>query len=620
VLAFDTETLPFGPARMAPPLVCLQVGDATGAEIIPAREAAPYVRAMLEGDDLLVGAHPAYDMACFCAEWPDLTPAVFAKYERDQVADILIRQKLVDLAAGTRRMGRYSLAALAKRHLGVDLGKGEDTWRLHYGELRDIPVAQWPEDARAYAELDVIVPAQVYPLQGAPHPDEYRQARASFWLQLMSVWGLTTDPEAVARFEAEATADVERLTAQLVEAGLVRAPRVTRTGKVVKPSRNVKAARERMVAAGSKALTAKEQVSLSKHALRDVADPIMQAYGDLAGATTRIANAKLLRDGHIGGKKGHIGARPYLIHPRVESLLENGRTSTSPNVQNMRREGGARECFVPPPGHLFIAADYGMMELRTLAQACLKWLGKSKLAEALNAGIDPHLVMAATILGIPIDEAFDRRGHDDVKAARQLAKIPNFGFPGGLGANGMVRFAKGYGRDVTKAETARWKELWFRTWPEMRDYFAFINTKGTRTYAIEQLYSGRVRAGMLYCDACNTPFSGLAADAAKAAGWLVSRAMYTEPQSPLFDCRTVNFIHDELIGIAPEARAPEAADELARLMVAGAQPWLPDVKVEAAAVVMRRWYKGAEPLRVDGRLVPVRPVKDGKRTVWVHDT
>jgi hypothetical protein len=619
VIILDTETEPFGPARMAPPLVCLQVGNERAAALVHHSDAEPMVRALLNSDELLVGHHIAYDAAVLLAAYPHLGPALFAKYDRDQVTDTGVRQKLLDLAAGTRRQGKYSLAALAQRHLGLDLAKGEDTWRTRYGELRDVPCEQWPEAARAYAELDVVVTARVFAAQQS-HPDEFRQTRASLWLQLMSCWGLTTDPEAVAAFEAEARADFERLTAQLVEAGLVRPGRETSTGKVVKPSRNVAAARERMVAAGSTALTAGEQVSLSKHALRDVADPVMKAYGDLASTTTRIATAKLLHDGHLGGRDGLKGAAPFLIHAKFESLLENGRTSSSPNVQNMKREGGARACFVPRPGHVFIAADYAMMELRTLAQACLKWLGKSKLAEALNAGIDPHLVMAATILGISADEAARRKGDTDVEEARQLAKIPNFGFPGGLGAPGMVRFAKGYGRDVSKAEAARWKELWFRTWPEMRDYFAFINTKGDRTYVVEQLYSGRVRAGMLYCDACNTPFSGLAADAAKAAGWMVARAMYTEPDSPLFGARTVNFVHDELIAEAEEARASEAAEELARLMVVGAQPWLPDVKVEAEPVVMRRWYKGAKPLRVDGRLVPVRPEKQGQRTVWVHDS
>ena len=35
----------------------------------------------------------------------------------------------------------------------------------------------------------------------------------------------------------------------------------------------------------------------------------------------------------------------------------------------------------------------------------MSWVGFSKLAEALNRGLDPHLAMAAQILGISYEEA-----------------------------------------------------------------------------------------------------------------------------------------------------------------------------------------------------------------------
>ena len=95
---------------------------------------------------------------------------------------------------------------------------------------------------------------------------------------------------------------------------------------------------------------------------------------------------------------------------------------------------------------------------------------------------------------------------------------------------------------------------------------------------------------------------------ALAAGYLVSHAMYREPESPLFGCFLVNFVHDEIIAEAPLARVHEAAYELARLMVVGASPFLPDVPPKASPVAMTVWSKNAKPtFDSDARLIPWSP-------------
>jgi len=601
VIVFDTETEPFGPCSMAPPLVILTVGDISGAEVVDWRDAEPIAAAMLEDD--LVGHYAAYDMAVLGANYPVLLPAIFKAYDEDRVTDTAIRQKLADLAAGSRRINRYGLDVLAKRLLGVELAKGD----VRTSFRRDTPLT--PEQ-RMYAELDVVTTACVHAVQ-APHPDEFRQARASFWLRLMSCWGLTTDPPAVREFAARVQRDYDALEAELVAAGLMRPSRRTRTGTLIKASRDTKAAMARMVAAGSTAVTETGRVALDDAACRDSGDPLLVKYGEASSLAKRLStDVPLVRDGSLGGRDGKKGAAPYLIHARFEELLETGRTSSTPNIQNLPRKGGMRECFIPRPGHVYIAADYEQMELRTLAQVCMSWFGRSKLAEVLNAGRDPHLEMAASILG-----GLEGRTAAEIDDARQVAKVANFGFPGGLGAKRLVFFAKlTYGVEITEARARKLKDQWLRAWPEMRDYFARIDASGDR---ILQLFSGRWRGGVSYCEACNSPFQGLAADAAKAAGWLVTRAMYIEPESPLWDCRLVNFVHDELIAEAPEERAAAAAEELARLMVLGAAPWLPDVPARAEPVVMRRWYKGAKPVRVAGVLVPSKPGPEKGK--WIHD-
>jgi DNA polymerase I-like protein with 3'-5' exonuclease and polymerase domains len=48
--------------------------------------------------------------------------------------------------------------------------------------------------------------------------------------------------------------------------------------------------------------------------------------------------------------------------------------------------------------------DYSALELRTLAQVCLRRYGKSVLAELFHQGIDPRRYTAALLLGLTPDE------------------------------------------------------------------------------------------------------------------------------------------------------------------------------------------------------------------------
>lgn len=264
-----------------------------------------------------------------------------------------------------------------------------------------------------------------------------------------------------------------------------------------------------------------------------------------------------------------------------------------------------RECFVPRPGRLYAAADYAGMELRTWAQVCIAALGRSRMAEVLNAGGDPHLQIAATILGVAYREAETLKNHPTVDNTRQVGKVANFGLPGGLGVATLVEYAWGnYGVALTLEQSRELKEQWLRTWPEAREYLDWIHRLTDQGSTVVQLYSRRVHGGVSYTKAANGFFQGLAADAAGSAGFLLARACYVDRASVLFGSRPVNFIHDEFLVEVPEERGHECALELARLMVVGASPWLPDVPPKAEPLLMRRWSKKAKPVWREGRLVP----------------
>lgn len=289
---------------------------------------------------------------------------------------------------------------------------------------------------------------------------------------------------------------------------------------------------------------------------------------------------------------------------------------------------GARECFIPRPGKVFFQADFPQLELYTLAQCCKTWLGSSRLADALNAGLDPHMQVAALILGITYDEAKARKSksHAENKSlenARQTGKVANFGFPGGLGIDSLISYAKkGYGVDLTRTKAKQLKDHWLKAWPEMQWYFARVNgfcEAGDGRATVETLFTKRTRGRASYCAACNNGFQALGADCAKAAWWEITKACYGAApyeSSPLNGARIVAMVHDEFIGECDDDdRAHDVAHELARLMTVGANKYLPDVPIPVAKMeplLMRRWSKKAEPCfsvddRGERRLIPWSP-------------
>ena len=298
------------------------------------------------------------------------------------------------------------------------------------------------------------------------------------------------------------------------------------------------------------------------------------------------------------------------------------------NIQNVGKRPGIREAFIARDGRVLAQCDYPTLELYTLAQCCMTTFGESRLAEALNEGLDPHLWFAAKMLRITYEEATVRKKDAEIKKKRQLAKAANFGFPGGMGAKkfvtatrkGVMAAARGEGVDPKQAwadldldeERAKsLKQEWFQAFPEMAQWFSradSLKTTEDGRGSVESLFTRRFRGQATYCARCNTPFQGLAADCAKRAGWLITRAMYVEPTSPLFNCRIVAFVHDEFIAEVPDdERAHDAAYVMARLMMVGANEYLPDVPIpwtKMEPLLMRRWSKNAQPKFVDGRLVP----------------
>jgi len=612
-LTIDCETELIGQGRKAPLMACLSACDGKSTQLLSPDEGCDLIeRWLTRGEGWLIGHNIAFDLAVVLKQRPTLAPHIWRLYDQGRVWDTGIHERLFALHQGWATHPEIarpiisqgvSLAQLTRGLLGLNITEQKldpKSPRYQYGKLLDTPLDQWSREAREYALEDARITHQIFDLQQeriqqVKHVtrDQYRympsfdlQTRAAWALHHLEMWGLRTSQESVDQWRAETLNKRAILERELIDFGLLNN----------KLRRNMKAIKAIVEASYGEATprTEKGAVQVSGEVLEDSNEPIL------------IKLAEWLKLDKMTGTFGptvDLGTeRP--INARWNVLVRSGRTScTKPNLQQLPQSGGIRECFRPRDGYVYVGADYSTAELVALAQVCLNLGYRSNMAQAISAGRDLHLSLAADLAGVSYEQALKLRSEKDpqILNLRKLAKIPNFGLSGGLGVSGLVGFAKGYGLDITKEKAQLLKDAWFSRWPEMRLYFEQVQRDVKQGYMTHH-YSGRRRGGVGFTDGANSYFQGLVADGAKCALYDVVRACWMEPESALFGSRPVLFIHDEIIIEAPEGRASVAADELARLMIQGIKPFLPDLPIEVEAWCSRIWTKSLDEARdPDGR-------------------
>lgn len=593
---------------------------------------------------------------------------IFEMLDLRLVEDTMLREQLIDLAEGTLgkdfesltkdnnpRRKKYGLKELSKKYLGVDLDKL--TYRLGYHRFLNKALNEYPAGAVKYLTDDVEsallvcarqqVRATLHGLEpGQRIPNSADQSNAAFSFTLLSAWGIRTNLSKVQQLDADLDRQARQMFGVLQASGLVRASGPKAGTRDLKLTHKLVA--EAYEAAGLPVPLTKsgKNVSTAGAVLEDIA--MIRLRGstkDVVAADGTIDETELFRDplyaySHYTSIQKlqntylpvlYEGTK-YPINASFDIIKETGRISCyRPNLTNLPRGGSktilqrlqsrVRQCFVPRPGFVFCSVDFNTLELCTLAQVCIWMLGESKLAEAINSGLDPHLLMAAEqFLNMSYEEALARKKEKDVADMRQMVKAANFGLPGGLGIHTLIEYAKAsYNVFLSEDEARILKEKWLAAWPEMRGYFNRIkmlmkgfDDRGQTIGDIEQYVSGRIRGRTRYTAACNTFFQGLAADGAKHALNKIQRASYLR-NGPLYGSRAVAFVHDEIIMEHPEHLAAERGLIQAEIMVKAMQEVCPDVRISAAPALMRCWLKEAEDVYDSkGRLIPyeLEPTQD----------
>lgn len=630
--ALDTETELITFDHPFPRLVGAAWMLDNDVEVLHHSSAAPVFEVLLDGavsgELQLIFHNGAYDLGVIWEHSPHLLPKIFSVLDRAGASDTMIKEQLLSIADGTfemrrNRKGSFSLANIAHERCGIELNKGEDSWRLRYGELRDLPLDQWPREARDYMSADAATTYKVYRAQEREVytcPDAPLQFSSAFALALMTNHGVITDELAVDRFELRLLEEMVKHEQTLKDAKIIRTERV-KGAKIGTKDTKVIAAR----------VEAAYQAKFGRDAPKT---PTGRTASD--GETLdEVADA----DPVIGAIQGYGKAEYYLsnyaskmrmepfdaIRSDFRNLVESGRTSSGArkidkeqhglNWQNLSRDfDGGRECVVARPGNVLVCCDYSVAELRALAQVCYSWLGWSQLREAIAGGVDPHTKLASQLLNISYEEGGLRKkaGDHQFSLFRDLSKSANFGLAGGMGAPKFCRLVRTAtdgrlrldpdqpvqfeGHTVPSAREL--KAAWMNQWPEMRSYFRIIAEMVETQGWIEQIGSKRRRGNVSFCDAANGFFQGYVGDIAKRANYLVTKACYVEdPRYPaLYGCRPILFIHDEVVLESPEDQAPDAAAQMREIMEAVEGQWMPDVPPSAEAKISRRWRKQCQPV------------------------
>ena len=282
-----------------------------------------------------------------------------------------------------------------------------------------------------------------------------------------------------------------------------------------------------------------------------------------------------LRSTYTEKLPGQVNPRTGRVHTSYhQAVAATGRlSSTDPNLQNIpiRTPEGRRirQAFVPPHGHVLMAADYSQIELRIMAHLS----GDESLLRAFAEDRDIHQATAAEVFGTaPAQVSADQR---------RAAKAINFGLIYGMSAFGLARQL---GIERSAAQT--YVDLYFDRYPGVKRYM-----DETRAAAREQGYVETVFGRRLYLpdirssnaqmrqyaerSAINAPMQGTAADIIKRAmievhAWLAKSK---------HGARLVMQVHDELVLEVPEDHVDAVRRGLEERMARAAELRVP-LKVE----------------------------------------
>ncbi len=261
----------------------------------------------------------------------------------------------------------------------------------------------------------------------------------------------------------------------------------------------------------------------------------------------------------------------------VEGAATGRLSSTNPNLQNIpvrgQMGGEIRKAFIASKNKVLLGADYSQIELRILAHVS----GDEALKKAFKEDIDIHVMTAAKIFNIPLDQV--------TKEQRGVGKTMNFATLYGQGPHALSQQLK-----VDYATARQYITEYFEQFPKVKEWMAatlefgykngFVETLwGRKRYFPEFQSSNRMFRAAGERAAINHPIQGTQADMIKKAmveidkelvssqllvhsKKTVNRELITNNQL----CKMILQVHDELLFECDEDMVEEMAKMVCKKM------------------------------------------------------
>lgn len=614
-IGLDFETLLIAPGLQAPPPVCLQVStgpEPSDAEVIPTPEARGVFLELLRSEHILVWHNGAYDLACAIAWW-GCADEVLAAYDAGRIQDTMLFERVAEISGSAKK--KLSLDALWE-YYGLGTLPKDPLIRLSYGPLLDQPLSAYSPAQITYARDDAAAVLRLRAAQKKRHPhvrdeDVGALARKALWLQCTAAYGMRTAGGSIEALRSAAQEQLGRLRGYAQELGVIRPD----------GSRNMAVLKALITDAyhGSPPMTSKPR---EKKGAKPRVKPWVPNVKTSAAVLEESGDARLKLLAEYGEWSSVENmALPAFergvtepIHTRFSFADTTRVNSSKPNLLNIRKAAGIRECFVAREGHVFISIDHTGLENVALAQVLVTYLRDHRLAEFLNGGGDLHCKTGAEIHDCTYEQALALHAADDpaFSGSRSAAKPVNFGRPGGAGWRTLQLIARAmYGMTWSETQTKSYIKAWERAVPAGPAYHDWVKRHPKNKdgwFAIPIPGTGITRRWVPFCAAANCGFQGLGTVVEQEVGWSMLRERLT-PGSVLSQCAQVLFVHDEFIWEVPTDLVTEAGQRLEWHMTQApaVRRLLPDLEIKAEAKAMTCWSKHARRIVRDGALIPWSP-------------
>lgn len=326
--------------------------------------------------------------------------------------------------------------------------------------------------------------------------------------------------------------------------------------------------------------------------------PYVQAMQDWGSANTLINRLDTMSDRLVIDESTNWGWVPYGL--RVNGTHTGRDAGTGGlNVLNMNKTEvhgvDLRGIIKPPPGHVFLSADYSQIEPRVLA-----WLtDDTVLLDALRKGGDPYVAFGTGTLG--------HKGGWTPKN-RQIWKVMVLGLSYGCGAQQFVDYALSKGKlELTLPESKRLVDLYRTKNRRVTDLWKSLE-KNLRDASMDRILIVELPTGRPLIYRSISRLKGLCAVVADEYGFVekkfwggmlcenlvqaVARDAFFEGYLKLeaHGIPVVLRIYDEFLSLAREEEAEEKAVLMKQLMEAPL-PWAPGLPIAAEVKILTAYEK-----------------------------